>query len=325
MRTTSSWWLLSMAEVFRRQQLPVKQLFSDAGLNLMSLAHETTRFPQDGVTRLWDGAQVLSGNDHLGLDLGRQISVAGFPVLGYSLVTATGLVDGFQRFLRYQRMIGESANIRLDAGNQFISLDFYFVGDDIPVSMHSVDAAMAAMVRMARLLEGDEWHPDQVLLRRSPPRNPRLFASYYGCPVSFNQSCDQIQLLSQSLVSGINAPADPLWEEAIQSDKPTAELVAMLLTAKLQDGSITKNTVAESLNITPRTLQRRLAREGESYQEILDRVRHQKALEALANPALLPIEIAFLCGFSDLSAFHHAFKRWQGQTPGEYRQTILGG
>lgn len=316
-----------MAEVFRRQQLPVIQMFSDAGLSVQSLAHQHTRYPQDGVTRLWDAAQSLSGNDVIGLAVGRQVSVTGFPVLGYSLITAKGLVDGFQRFLRYQRMIGESANIQLSVAESGPRLEFDFSGDALPVSPHTIDAAMAALVNMARLLEGEHWHPAQVLLSREPPQNPEAFTAFFKCPVTFRQSQNALVLdpdLSSQAAVLLRNNTDPLWQATVsESGKPTAELVAMLIAAQLQDGVMSKAAVATQLNITPRTLQRRLYNEGETYQRVVDRVRHDKAKEGLANPLLLPIEVAFLCGFSDLTAFHHAFKRWQGQTPGAYRASIL--
>ncbi len=328
MRTTSSWWLLSMAEVFRRQGLPVARLFSEAGLSLQSLAHQNTRYPQDGVTRLWDLAEQQSGNDQIGLDVGCQVSVTGFPVLAYSLITARGLVDGFQRFQRYQRMIGESANIRLAMGNGQVSLDFHFSGDEMPVSPHTIDAAMAAMVNMARLLEGkgNSWQPLAVQLRRRAPTDER-FTGFFGCPVHFQSEKDSL-ILDPAVVAGIAeheaAVADPEWETAVSNrSKPTAELVTMLVKSRLQDGAVSKQAIADHLNMTPRTLQRRLAKEGESYQGIVDGVRYQNALEALANPLLLPTEVAFLCGFSDLTAFHHAFRRWQGMTPGEYRAQLF--
>ena len=325
MRTTSSWWLLSMAEAFRRQGLPVARLFSDAGLSLQSLAHQNTRYPQDGVTRLWDLAEQASGNDQLGLEVGCRVSVTGFPVLACSLITATGLLEGFQRFQRYQRMIGESANIRLVTDNGQASLIFHFNGDELPVSPHTVDAAMAAMVNMARLLEGEHWCPQAIHLRRRAPAGEAHFANFFRCPVHFasDNDCLLLDPVAVAAVAGRPAP-DPAWQAALTDrSKPTAELVTMLVKARLQDGALSKQAIAGQLNVTPRTLQRRLAKEGESYQGIVDRERRRQALEALANPLLLPVEVAFLCGFSDLTAFHHAFRRWQGTTPGEYRAQLL--
>lgn len=325
MRTTSSWWLLSMAEVFRRLQLPVNSMFSEAGISIQSLAHPNTRFPQDGVTRLWEIAEAESGNDHIGLLVGKQLSITGFPVLGYSLITASGLTDGLQRFLRYQRMIGESSNIQMQQSNGQLQLDLKFSGDEKPVSPHTVDAALAALVNMGRLLAGESWCGDEIRLRRKPPKQPELFVNYFQCPVRFNAQANQlfVDMKNVANTESQGAKETSVTVPFLDKDRPTAELVEMLINMKLQDGDINREYIARQLNITPRTLQRRLEKEGESYQSILDKVRHQKALSCLANPQISQIEVAFLCGFSDLTAFHHAFKRWQNQTPGEYRRAIL--
>ena len=326
MRTTSSWWLLSMAEVFKRQGLPLAQLFADSGLALQALAHQQARFPQDGVTRLWNHAEVFSGNDHIGLDVGSRLSLAGFPVLAYTLMTAKGPVDGFQRFLRYQRMIGQAANIRVLMRNGELVLDFHFSGDEIPVSRHTIDAAMAAMVNMARLLAGEHWHPKAVYLQRDIPRNPDNFSDWFQCPVHFRAAADQLVLdLAQFAQHPEKSASDSAWQASmLAGSRPTAELVAMLVAGRLEDGGLSKDSVAKSLNMTPRTLQRRLSAEGVTFQSVVDRVRRERAQEALANPLMQPIDVAFLCGFSDLTAFHHAFRRWCGMTPGEYRASILG-
>ncbi|MCG8671502.1 MAG: AraC family transcriptional regulator [Pseudomonadales bacterium] len=328
MRTTSGWWLLSMAEVFRRQQLPVKQIFKDAGISLTSLAHVDTRFPQDSVTRLWDSSERASGNDHIGLDVGRQISVSGFPVLGYSLVSAIGLADGFQRFQRYQSMIGESANIQLLMKDGQLALEFAFSGDELALSPHTLDAAMAAMVTMARVLEGQSWHPQRVELSRKSPKDPQVFKDYYGCEVSFSQSRNRMCLDAIALAAQLQQSSligDPSADIASfhGQDKPLAELVEMLIQPKLQDGSITKSQVATWLNLTPKTLQRRLAKEGETYQGIYERVRYRVAQEYLSNPQITQTEAAFLCGFSDITSFHHAFKRWHGDSPGRFQSQLF--
>jgi AraC-like DNA-binding protein len=71
-----------------------------------------------------------------------------------------------------------------------------------------------------------------------------------------------------------------------------------------------------------RTLNRMLAGEGTSYRHLLDQLRHELASRHLANPHISIGEVAFLLGFSELSAFYRAFKRWSGRTPAEFRQSV---
>ena len=71
-----------------------------------------------------------------------------------------------------------------------------------------------------------------------------------------------------------------------------------------------------------RTLNRTLAGEGTNYRRLLDQLRHELASRHLANPQISIGEVAFLLGFSELSAFYRAFKRWSGRTPAEFRQGV---
>ena len=73
-----------------------------------------------------------------------------------------------------------------------------------------------------------------------------------------------------------------------------------------------------------RTLQRKLRDEGMAFQALLDDLRCQLARRHMAEPRESIAEIAFLLGFSEVSTFHRAFKRWTGLTPGDYRKLTFG-
>lgn len=80
------------------------------------------------------------------------------------------------------------------------------------------------------------------------------------------------------------------------------------------------DAVAAALNVSGRTLQRRLADRGTHFKAALDDVRRDLALGYVGDPQLSLIDIAFLLGFSQQSAFNRAFRRWTASTPGEYRE-----
>ena len=89
----------------------------------------------------------------------------------------------------------------------------------------------------------------------------------------------------------------------------------------LDRGTCELSRVARQLHMSARTLQRRLAREGTSYQTLLDLLRKELCLEHLVNPGISLSEIAYLAGFSDSSALARDVRRWTGQSPLAYRQS----
>ncbi|MOA52784.1 HTH-type transcriptional regulator VirS [compost metagenome] len=80
--------------------------------------------------------------------------------------------------------------------------------------------------------------------------------------------------------------------------------------------------LAQTLQLSPRTLQRRLREAGLSFSQLLDETREQLVLHYLRDPALELAEIAFLVGFSEAGSLARAFRRWTGQSPGAYRQNL---
>ena len=87
----------------------------------------------------------------------------------------------------------------------------------------------------------------------------------------------------------------------------------------LSTSSVQAPVVAKTLNMSVRTLYRRLGEEGVSYQSLLDKLRSSVALEYLKNTQLSVEEIATQCGYQDVSNFRKAFRRWTGRSPSSYR------
>jgi len=81
--------------------------------------------------------------------------------------------------------------------------------------------------------------------------------------------------------------------------------------------------LAKATGTSVRTLQRRLKDAGVNYSDLQNDVRKTLALNLLENETLALAEIAFSLGYSEVSAFNHAFRRWVGQSPGDYRRHLL--
>lgn len=102
-------------------------------------------------------------------------------------------------------------------------------------------------------------------------------------------------------------------------DKLNSRLRAALV-EQLPRGEPSAAKLAVMLNLSLRSLQRRLADEGTSYEDLLTSTRRELALSHLADRRYSIGEVAYLLGFADASSFNRAFKRWTGQTPGQYRE-----
>jgi AraC-like DNA-binding protein len=99
-----------------------------------------------------------------------------------------------------------------------------------------------------------------------------------------------------------------------------AERVRRGLAEILGEGEVSLRQVARGLKMSERSLQRRLAAEGVTFDGLLDDVRHHLALRYLADPSIAVSEVAYLLGYSEPSPFHRAFRRWTGATPSDMRR-----
>jgi AraC-like DNA-binding protein len=106
----------------------------------------------------------------------------------------------------------------------------------------------------------------------------------------------------------------------LDAETPVSQRVKSILLTMLPSGHSSVEAAAGKLAMSPRTLQRHLAKESLNFQTILNGTRKELAQHYLNNPAISTGEISYLLGYQDSNSFLRAFKDWTGMTPGEYRQ-----
>ena len=102
-----------------------------------------------------------------------------------------------------------------------------------------------------------------------------------------------------------------------------ADQVARVVLSSLSSGNVTIEHVATVLESSPRTIQRRLYERGLSFNDVVANTRLDLARRYLSDTSLTLTDVAFLLGYSDLSAFSRAFRRWTGQTAITFRRSQM--
>ena len=144
-------------------------------------------------------------------------------------------------------------------------------------------------------------------------------AAWNGVSISRDVWCLPLRRRDGVLRSVLERQADQTLAQEPEPGDPVAE-VRRVLAWKIGNGGTRIEAVARQLATSPRTLQRRLAAGGVSFQELLDDVRKQAAGQHVAHSAMSIGEIAYLLGYSEPAPFHRAFKRWYGETPQAFRK-----
>jgi AraC-like DNA-binding protein len=183
---------------------------------------------------------------------------------------------------------------------------------------------------MIREVSPNEFAPLEVHLKHAPPGATAAHETYFGCPVAFESELDALLISTETL-----ALPNRLGDEGIthfllnhldkelqwlESERSLAQSVHDAIVRSLSEGVPKAPALARRLGLSERTLQRRLADEGLSFQKLVDEARRELAEGLLVQSDYSLAEVAFLTGFSEQSAFNRAFRRWQNQTPATYRQ-----
>ncbi len=188
------------------------------------------------------------------------------------------------------------------------------------------------MYRFYSWLIGKPLPVTRVCLRVSEPVKESRYEELFGCPVTFDQAHSGLVLRRSVLRLPVVQTEDSLKEflrqtpyQLVKRDRPgnlnpLTRRIELLLTGYATEKLPTAEQLANQLNMSPRTLHRKLTAEGTSFQKIKDDYRRELAIHYVSRPELTIDAVATLMGFQDNSAFYRSFKKWTGKSPGSWRQ-----
>lgn len=309
------------------------RLFAEAGLDIAALNDPNARYPVEGTTKLWKLAVTATGEEALGLTVARHVGPTTFHALGYSLTASETLLAAFERLTRYFRIVTDAAEPVLAREGERYRLSFHVPAGASAPTDEAFDAFTFLMVRLCRGLYRRDYSPLWVSLRRPVPRGLSAFERALRAPIEFGAAENVLWFDRETFERKLEG-ANP--ELARQNDEVVVRYLAHFdrqnLRARVQAaliellplGEPAAAKVAETLHMSERNLQRKLADEGTSYKALLNDMRRDLALSYLRNPSYSLTEITYLLGFSDSRSFNRAFRRWTGQAPSAYREAPSG-
>ncbi len=276
-------------------------------------------------------ADALEDDDLLGFHLAQTPDLRAFSVLYFIPASSEVLIDALQREARYSSIVNEGITLDCIDGKH-VGLSFRYTGVSRHLDRHQIEFWMTALVRVCRKLTGLRLRPSRVQFTHHRPRNNSELTQFFGTNVEFGAAVDDL-----TFPSGVRrlpiVSADPYLnkllvaycEKAISRRRTDRSLfryrVENAVALLLPHGKAQAGEVARQLGCSGRTLVRRLASEGVTFTEVLERLRIDLVQSYLADRSLAVSQIAWLLGYREHGSFSHAFKRWTGKTP---RQARLG-
>jgi len=333
MATRSVLGLLYAAEAFQDAGVEVASIMQKHGLPIDTL-DATARIERSKELEILSDIFALCPQVELGLQIGHHMGLAGYGPLSMLVMTCKNAYEAYQMGFKYQALTYLFGDLRLELGPQTSALVLEPMPLPEAISDYILLRDMSGTFRFIRdihKMNDRSIALAEVNLTLPTPQDKAPYEHTFECPVHFNRTHNSLVLESHYLKVSFpqsNQNAFDMYRE--QCDK-------MLLEASTSEESLARSLerylcmfnydipsvaqAAKTFGMSERTLRRQLKNEESSYQKVLDDVRYDKAMSWLGGSTLAIEDISAKLGYQEAAAFNHAFKRWSGITPSQYRKT----
>ena len=327
-------WVLLIAKAIDSYGYDSAELFAEARLDYLKLRDPVARFSSVSVHELWRIAALTIKDPCFGLTVASFWHPTTMYALGYSWLASENLEEAFDCTVRYTRIVNTAAHgaIRVESTRDNYKIVIETGHFSLPPVDVAVDAVLAMLVIMCRSAYGADFRLRRVSFRHNRPDAIEGFEEMFQAPVEFSQHENSIWL-SPKIVKEPLATANPelvrinnhiVTDYLAQLDRADIGMqVRSKLIEHLPGGHANESEIASSINVSQRSLQRKLKEQGMSFTQLVDDTRRELGLQYVRDPQYSFNEIAFLLGFTEPANFSRAFKRWHGKTPTQYRQDAL--
>jgi len=330
--TCAAFWVKSIAETLEAAGLNTHALFEEAGLELAALSDADARFPTEGISRLWQFAVTRSGNPAIGLANSSVVKPGSFDVVAYAMMSSVNLLGTLERVVRYVDIVSEAASLTIADDSEGYRLVLELFGGKHPVPRQRFEFDLITLLSFFRWVANRDLRPLAFELRFPPPADPQPYQDAFKCPLRFNAPANALLFGRTDATLPLPTAHPELAEmheriasEHLQRLDPaqTCHRVRAVIIRHLRDGEPRRPKIATILGMSERTLQRRLAAEGTSFQRLLDDTRRELARHYLGQRELSLAGTAYILGFTDQSSFFRAARRWFGTSPRDYRIRLI--
>jgi AraC-like DNA-binding protein len=271
------------------------------------------------------------GDPALGLATGARQTVVCFGLPGLGMLTCATLGEALLYLVQHQRAAGAFTLTTLSADPHHFTIEAATRFHDPELEPFFIEESFVSGVAVARALVGAHFRPVRAELRYPRPVYGAAYGEYFRCPVVFNAPLNRLvfeiawhHCPLPSYDRFMQASLQAQIGQLLAADAPRNDLVESIINVLRAaiDEAPGLAQVGAALNLSERTLRRRLAELGTSYQRLLDQVRYESALDLLRRSQLPLVDIAMAVGFTDARNFRRAFKRWSGMLPKQARQPV---
>ena len=324
----------TLVDAVRSYDQDPEVLLEQYGLDPARLAEPGARLSIPRYMRLGHAAIQLTCDPALGLRMGRFSRLSQAGLAGVTAAQAPTVREAARTLTRFEALYGSNyrgqSSFHEDANGAW--LRFYSISPYNAYNRFVVDSIITGWLQQLSSVGGETLQAERIDIQFAEPDYAAAYKDLGDCQVHFAAEHNQLRLGQASL--GLRNPdhCPGTWRyllqlcerelEQLTRTRSLRERITRLLGPLLNGGREPGlEEVAARLKLPTWTLRRKLAEEGTQFRAILNDTRRDLAMTYIRDTELAFGEIAYLLGFASAEAFQRAFKRWNSQTPGEFRRS----
>lgn len=322
--------ILSMlVQSARELGFAVDQLIAKLPHGVSEDGNEQTRYPAASVPLIWQWLSQQSIEQNVGFRLAQQVSLTSQTMLTFLLMSSETLGDGLEKIIKYQHLLSEDTQYRIEHTANECCFIFQNNSDpSLKIAQQNEYFALLVHQWLFSLL-GQSWSINRIEFSHPQPQDIIEHHALLQCQLAFNAPTNRLFFDASLLELAIPFANTRMNQVHIQhaehliaqlQKSKLVNLVLSLIGSNLANGDIYIDDIAKQCRLSERQLKAKLAAQGTSFTELLDKSRREQAAMLLTTTNNKIVDIGNTCGFSEPSAFNRAFKRWFAQTPSAYRR-----
>jgi AraC-like DNA-binding protein len=324
-----------MLEACERLGLDTRPILQAAKIDPATLQDPDARIPIEQSRALWQKAYEVSGDPNLALHAIEVLPFGAYRVIDFLATSAPTVGVALAKVSDYFPLINDIVRLPYVVAADVVTLAVEAPSQPSFVTRPYAEYTLAAVFLRTRLAINRRFALLRVEFSQPAPADTSEHERLFECPVVFGAGACRLVMArdvwdlprigsSPALFSVLETHA-----RMLMSQRPVPEDIASrvrgAIEAELRGGDPSLESIGRRLAMSPRTLQRRLKDHGVAFNDLLDATRFQAAKAFLAQGDVAGAEVAYLLGFADPSSFNHAFRRWSGETPTDYRRRTRAG
>ncbi|HEY3429087.1 MAG TPA: AraC family transcriptional regulator [Cyclobacteriaceae bacterium] len=316
-----------------RRGASVKELLRLSGLEESQLKNPELNVPFEQAQDVWRYAVTLTDDALLGLHIGEDTTPSIVGLTGHLMQASPDLKTAFQQVCSFNQVFTDMFHYHLTEGKKEIILEYK------PATLwkklypesasQAVDQAMSGTLNVFKLLSGKEIVPLKIELGERQRKYQSEYERVFGTTVKYASENNRLYYTADQLSLPVLSYDKKLFtifnnllalqKRELKGKNPVTQEVKQLLQEVYQFKAPTLEAMASQLNLVPRTLQRKLEEEGTSYRALVLSMRNELSKKLLKVSDSKVKTIAGMLGYSDVSSFRRAFKKWTNKSPKAFK------